>query len=213
MASNFRDALSRALPLLLFTTACIPFSVGSTARPVPEGETVESMSFFTVPNSFPGFDSTRAYPRIGADPEIRYGIDDRSDVGVRLPSYSGMVATYKRRLNGRTADPGVALAVLTGGGFVNMGDHLHIELSLLASGPENVLTPYGGVRAMQVFPINEGAVRDSPTIGGFFGLRIGGNDLSISPELGIFHDHSALGLRKNSTIIVPSITMSRSRPR
>jgi len=197
------------MPLLLLS-GCIPFTVGSTARPVAPGEMTRSMSFYTVPNSFQGYDSTRTYPRAGVDTELRYGLDDRSDLGLRVPSYSGAIINYKRRMNGATADPGFAIAVLGGGGLVNFGDHAHFELSLLASGEENEFTPYGGIRAMQVVPISQGAVKDSPTLGGFFGVRIGAHDFALSPEIGVFHDHSALGIRKGSIIVVPSITMSRT---
>ena len=209
MISFPRRLLTPALALLLAATGCIPFTVGSTARPVPAGETLRSMTFYSVPNSFKGLDSTRSYPRAGADAETRFGLDDRSDVGIRIPSYSGIVVNYKRRLNGATADPGVAYAVLGGAGLVNLGAHAHFELTFLASGPENMFTPYGGVRAMQVVPISQGAVHDTPTLGGFAGIRIGGDEFAIAPELGIFHDHSALGIRKGNIIIVPSVTISR----
>jgi hypothetical protein len=208
MFITVRKTAIRAMPVLLLS-GCIPFVVGSTARPVAPGEMMRSMSFYTVPNSFQGFDSTRDYPRAGVDAEVRYGLDDRSDIGLRIPSYSGAILNYKRRLNGATADPGVAVAVLGGAGLVNFGDHAHFELSFLASGEENDLTPYGGIRAMQVVPVTQGAVKDSPTLGGFFGVRIGTHGFAFSPEIGVFHDHSALGIRKGSIIVVPSITMSR----
>jgi hypothetical protein len=208
MFITVRKAALGSLPVLLMS-GCIPFVVGSTARPVAPGEVMQSMSFYTVPNSFQGFDSTRDYPRAGVDTELRYGLDYRSDFGLRIPTYSGAIINYKRRLNGATADPGVAVAVLGGAGLVNFGDHAHFELSFLASGEENDLTPYGGIRAMQVVPITQGAVKDSPTLGGFFGVRIGTHGFAFSPEIGVFHDHSALGIRKGSIIVVPSITMSR----
>jgi hypothetical protein len=210
MFVTFRKAALRATPVLLLA-GCIPFTVGSTARPVAPGEMMRSMSFYSVPNSFAELDSARSYPRAGMDSEIRYGLDDRSDLGLRIPSFSGAIINYKRRLNGATADPGMAVAFLGGAGLVNLGDHAHFEVSLLASGEENEFTPYGGIRAMQVVPISQGAVKDSPTLGGFFGIRIGARDYAISPEIGVFHDHSALGIRKGNIIVVPSITMSRIR--
>jgi hypothetical protein len=60
---------------------------------------------------------------------------------------------------------------------------------------------------MQVIPINKGAVHDSPTLGGFFGARIGTRTTGISPEIGVFYDHSALRLRKGNVLIVPAITI------
>jgi hypothetical protein len=170
------------------------------------------MSFFTVPNSFQ-IDSSQALARIGVDPELRYGNDDRSDFGIRFPSYSGVVVNYKRRLNGATTDPGVAIAAMYGAGILNMGNHAHVEFTIMASGPEGVFTPYGGLRAMKVFPISEGAVHDSPTLGGYAGFKLEGEWISISPELGVYHDHSALGIRKGSLIIVPAFTLTRAGAR
>src|SRR5690349_9854815 len=80
--------------------ACIPLTVGSTAKPVPVGTTTRSMSIYVVPNSFDDSINERSYPRYGVDPEVRFGLDERSDIGVRVPSFSGIVANYKRRLNG-----------------------------------------------------------------------------------------------------------------
>lgn len=211
MFSSFRFIAGLGFMAVTTVTGCIPLTVGSTARPVPAGQMTESMSFFTVPNSFQ-FDSTHASARIGVDPELRYGNDDRSDFGIRFPSYSGVVVNYKRRLNGATADPGVAIAAMGGAGILNLGNHAHVEITLMASGPEAMFTPYGGLRAMKVFPISEGAPHDSPTLGGYAGIKLQGEGISISPELGVYHDHSALGIRKGSLIIVPAITLSRSGP-
>ncbi len=202
-------AASLLATALLAIGGCIPFTVGSTARPVAPGEMTRSMSLFTVPNSFE-IDSGKALSRIGVDPEMRFGFDDKSDIGLRFPSYSGIVVNYKRRLNGNSDDPGVAIAAMGGAGVVNMGDHAHFEFTLLASGPEGNVEPYGGLRVMQVFPISDGAVKDSPPLGGFAGLKLNGHGVSLSPELGVFHDRSALGIRKGGLIIVPAITISRS---
>jgi hypothetical protein len=187
---------------------CIPFTVGSTARPVLAGERTQASSFYVIPNSF-DVDSTHSLSRMGADTEVRYGLDERSDIGLRIVGYSGGVITYKQRLDGPTTKPGFAIAAQGGVGIVNMGEHAHFEASILASGAENTITPYGGIKAMQVYPISRGAVHDSPTIGAFFGIKLG-DDYAISPEIGIFHDHSALGIRTGSLIIVPSITISRT---
>ena len=89
-----------AIVAMICSTACIPLTVGSTAKPVPVGTTVHSTSIYVVPNSFDDTLDHRSFPRYGVDPEVRFGLDDRSDVGVRVPSFSGIVANYKRRLNG-----------------------------------------------------------------------------------------------------------------
>jgi hypothetical protein len=164
---------------------------------------------YTVPNSFAGQDSVeRALPRFGADAEVRFGLDDRSDIGVRSPSFSGIVANYKRRLNGTSAAPGAPVSIMIGGGLVNWGEHLHLEATLMTSAEEKTgFTPYTGLRAMQVIPLNRGAVHDSPTLGGFVGARLGSRNAGISPEVGVFYDHSALGIRKGNLMVVPAITV------
>jgi hypothetical protein len=204
------DFMCRAVAVLpiVYITGCIPLTVGSTARPVPVGATVHSMSLYVVPNSLDDSISNRSFPRYGVDPEVRFGLDDRSDIGVRLPNMSGVVANYKRRLNGDSQAPGAATAIMVGGGLVNLGDHLHLEATLLTSGEERTtFTPYGGLRAMQVIPINRGAVHDSPTLGGFLGARIGTVTAGISPEIGVFYDRSALKLHKGNVLVVPAITI------
>jgi len=193
---------------ILCTSGCIPLTVGSTAQPVPVGTTVHSMSMYVVPNSVDDSINKRSYPRYGVDPEVRFGLDDHSDIGVRVPSFSGIVANYKRRLNGVSQAPGAATAFMVGGGLVNWGDHAHMEATLITSAEDNDrFTPYGGVRAMQVIPLNKGAVHDSPTFGGFLGARIGTRTAGISPEIGIFYDHSALRIRKGNILVVPAITV------
>jgi hypothetical protein len=193
---------------IIYTTGCIPLTVGSTAQPVPVGTTVQSTSMYVVPNSVDDSINHRSLPRYGVDPEFRFGLDDHSDIGVRAPSFSGIVANYKRRLNGVSQAPGAATAIMVGGGLVNWGDHVHLEATLITSAQDNDrLTPYGGIRAMQVIPINKGAVHDSPTLGGFLGARIGTRTAGISPEIGIFYDHSALRIRKGNVLFVPAITI------
>ena len=201
-------ARAGAVLSIVYTAGCIPLTVGSTAQPVPVGTTVHSMSMYVVPNSVDDSVDKRSFPRYGVDPEVRFGLDDRSDIGVRAPSFSGIVANYKRRLNGVSQAPGAATAIMIGGGLVNWGDHLHLEATLITSAEDNDrFTPYGGLRAMQVIPINKGAVHDSPTLGGFFGVRIGSLKAGISPELGVFYDHSALRIRKGNILFVPAITI------
>jgi hypothetical protein len=197
-----------AASFMVYIAGCIPLTVGSTAKPVPVGTTVHSMSMYVVPNSFDDSVDERSFPRYGIDPEVRFGLDDRSDIGVRAPSFSGIVANYKRRLNGVSNAPGAATAIMVGGGLVNWGDHAHLEATLITSAADNDhFTPYGGVRVMQVIPINKGAVHDSPTFGGFFGTRLGSLTAGISPEIGVFYDHSALRIRKGNILIVPAITI------
>jgi hypothetical protein len=193
---------------IVCATGCIPLTVGSTADPVPVGTTTRSLSMYAVPNSFDDSINNRSFPRYGVDAEVRFGFDERSDIGIRAPDFSGIVANYKRRLNGVSGAPGTATSLMVGGGLVNWGEHAHLEATLITSARENDrFTPYGGIRAMQVIPINRGAVHDSPTFGGFFGARLGTRDTGISPEIGVFYDNSALRIRKGSVLFVPAITI------
>jgi hypothetical protein len=207
MTSKFVVRAVTALSVVC-TAGCIPLTVGSTAQPVPVGKTSHSTSVYVVPNSVDDTVDNRSFPRYGVDAEVRFGLDDRSDIGVRVPNFSGIVANYKRRLNGVSNAPGAATSIMVGGGLVNWGDHAHLEATLITSAADNDrFTPYGGIRVMQVIPINKGAVHDSPTFGGFFGTRIGSLTAGISPEIGIFYDHSALKLHKGNILFVPAITV------
>jgi len=156
-------ALAGVAGSIVCVVGCIPLTVGSTAKPVPMGTTVHSTSVYVVPNSFDDTLDSRSFPRYGVDNEVRFGFDDHSDIGVRIPSFSGIVANYKRRLNGVTEAPGAATSIMVGGGIVNWGEHAHLEATLITSAAESDrFTPYGGLRAMQVIPIDRGAVHDLP---------------------------------------------------
>ena len=195
--------------------ACIPYAVGTTAMPVPRDSTVPALMVSAMP-AFAPFDSTRAAPWIWADAELRRGIDSVSDFGLRAVNmYTGVVVNYKRLLT-RTNEPAL-IAVMPGLGIINGGEHAHFELTLLASGRESRLrngraertpiVPYGGLRIMQVAPLNADAVHDEATMGGFVGVRFGRATMGISPEVGVFHDRSALGMRTSSVVVVPTITI------
>ena len=51
------------------------------------------------------------------------------------------------------------------------------------------------------------AVKHLPTIGLFGGLEAGGRNRGVFEELGVFYDRSALGLRSNDFVVVPSIAL------
>lgn len=194
------------LPLLL-AGACIPYATGTTAVPVPQGSLEPNLALYFVPGGMETFGGDSAGASlVGLDAEIRYGIDQRSDIGVRFPGFSGVVVNYKRRLDD-VAVQGPAVAALLGAGVVNAGEHFEFEASLIASGgPDQRLTPYGGLKTIVVFSATRAAVSDDPTVGGFAGLRIGSEGLGMSPEVAVFYDRSALELREGNWIVVPSIT-------
>jgi hypothetical protein len=194
-----------------FLSSCIAYSVGTTARPTPKGEFQPNLSVYFVPNGIEdvGSDgsvkSSLAYA--SADFEGRWGLTDHSDLGLRIPAGSGAIVNYKRLLNGTNDPSRMAVSALVGTGIVNFGNHAYFEGGLIASGPEGRHVPYGGVRAMHVVPLNSGAVHDSPTAGAFGGVRLRvGSKFSLSPELGVYHDKSALHLRKSDVLIIPSIS-------
>jgi hypothetical protein len=192
--------------------ACLPYSVGSTARTVPRGELTSATSLYVIPGAVKVPGESLQVPMRGIDPEVRWGLDDRSDIGFRAPSMNGAVVTYKRRLDGPSSDPGAGIAGMGGIGFVNGGEHGYFELTFIASGRESpIATPYGGLRVMQVVPLSETAVQDDPTSGGFLGLRLGSRDLGVSPEIGVYYDRSALHVRDRRVIFVPSITIHGDR--
>ena len=187
--------------------ACIPYTVGSTAQTVPQGEVRQATTMYWIPNAARlGEDRAATLP--GLDGEARWGLSGSTDVGLRVTSLSGMVVSLKHRLRGGAHPDSAAVSIMPGLGIVNGGEHAHVELSLVASGrTRGRVTPYGGLRVMQVAPITEGAVHDSPTAGGFLGLRLGSDELGVAPEVGVFYDRSALGMRDRRVIVVPSITV------
>lgn len=195
-------------PLLL--TSCIAYSVGTTARPVAQGEFHPNVSLYFVPNGIEdvnedgGTDESLAYASV--DFEGRWGLSDRSDLGLRVPP-GGAIINYKRMLNPVNDPERSAVAVMGGAGIVNWGNHAYFELGLITSGREDRSVPYGGVRAMHVLPLSSGAVSDTPTVGFFGGVRMRvGANFSLSPELGVYYDKSALEIRERDIIVIPSIT-------
>ena len=203
-------ALAVAL-LLIASTGCLPYTVGSTAETVPVGTTTATSSYYFIPNGFKRPEDTVAAPLTGVDREWRHGLDARSDFGLRLTSGLGAVMNYKHRVRDY-GDNGPAVAYMVGGGIVNAGLHAHLEGTLIASGNERgSVVPFGGVRAMQVFPISAGAVHDLPTLGAFGGVQVGDGPFAVRPELGVYYDQSALHVRSGNFIVVPAITLQRRR--
>lgn len=211
-------SLRRFFPLLpagVLLVACTPYAVHTTAQPLAEGERSVTSIMTVVPNGA-NFDSAgNRYSVPSLDVDIRHGVDERNDVGVRINSSSGVIMTVKHRLDGRSAKPGAATALLAGAGFVNFGQHAHFEATLIRSGdPDRDWVPYGGLRVIQVLPMSSAAVRDDPTAGAFGGLRMGSGALGmgLGLEVGVFYDRSALELRRNRVIVVPSVSIQqRSR--
>ncbi|MCY7378377.1 MAG: hypothetical protein LH467_03440 [Gemmatimonadaceae bacterium] len=210
MRTLIRRVIAASPVVFAATTACLPYTVGTTAQTVPARETTRSTSWYFIPNAIKVPGDSIAGPLAGSNLEYRRGLDQRSDFGLRLLP-GGVTADYKRRLNTDLSGAGTAFAYSAGGGIVNAGEHLMLQATLIASGREDAsLVPYGGIRAMHVVPITQGAVTDKPTLGVFGGVQIGDAEFAIRPELGVFYDHSALGLRSRDLIFVPAITLRRA---
>jgi hypothetical protein len=209
LVARSRWTARAALPVLLLSlgTACTPYAVHTTARPLARGERSSSTIVSVVPFSdTQGDSSSVARPNI--DIEARFGIDDQSDVGIRVNGFSGAIVNYKRRLDGPSSRDAAATAIMAGAGFVNAGQHAHFEFTLLRSARDkDGMVPYGGLRAIQVVRLSENVPHDQPTIGLFGGSRFGTSKLGASVELGVFYDRSALGLRKSDLVIVPSVAV------
>jgi hypothetical protein len=200
-----------ALAVLLSAGACIPYATGTTALTTPPREMVPSASVYFIPGGLERLTTDSVSGSyFGIDSEFRMGLDERSDLGIRAAGWVGLVLNYKHRIDGRPGADGPALSYMVGGGVVNAGEHGYVEASLLASGrpagEQARVTPYGGVKVMHVIPLIDEAVSDDPTAGVFAGLRIGNEVFAISPEIAVFHDRSALGLRDRDWIVVPSFT-------
>ena len=205
-----RQSLWIPLGLSVSLTSCIAYSVGTTARPVPKGEFQPNLAAYFVPGGIdsPGNDAAEdSLAYASADFEGRWGLSDRSDLALRAPAGSGVIVTWKRMLNAVNDPDATAVSTVLGGGIVNFGNHAYVEAGLIASGREDDLVPYGGLRAMHVVPISSGAVSDTPTAGVFGGIRFRvGTNFSLSPEVGVYYDPSALGLRERNVIVIPSVT-------
>jgi len=200
---------------LLLGTGCVPYPAATTAHPVDEDASPSvSTSVYAIPNGIDLLRDSTAVTEPGAeaffgiDNSIRFRINEDADFGVRLPTFSGFIFNYKHRLAG-TDSSSFALAGMAGTGVVNLGLHWHFGATVVASGPESAdVTPYGGVRGMQVVPLSEAAVTDSPTLGGFVGLRIGDAKFGLTPEVGVYYDEPALEVSQNQNVLfVPSLTI------
>ena len=207
-----RSALLAALAL----GGCLPYSVGQTAATAPVNEVVVSQSSQFVPVDSPfgegdGCEESCQADEAGGgyvslDAEVRVGLTERSDLGVRLVGGAGFGVTYKNRLT-PSGGP-VEVAVIGGGGVLNGGQHAYGEATVVVSGRLRApVVPYGGLRGFATAPVAPGAVRDAPTVGGFGGLRVGTAQAGVSAEVGVFRDPSALGLRERDLVVVPSVTV------
>lgn len=214
IGSSSRSLRAGALLALLSSAACLPYTVGSTAQTVPQGNVVRTSNASFVIGGRGRFDDTASsqtadFPNLlTSDQEIRYGLSDYSDVGLRVASASGLVFNYKRRHAGAAHPDSAGFATMWGAGIVNWAEHAFFESTILWSGNRRgQATPYGGLRAMHVLPINPGAANDTPSAGLFFGLRLGSMEMGVTPEIAVYYDEPVLGTRSGNFVFVPSVTL------
>lgn len=219
-----RPGCLQFLAVMVTTSGCMPYTVGHTALPARERQVNVTTSLFGIDKRKNVHDAVRlretggktivedriaGWNYVGIDMEARAGVSNRADVGIRLASGQGVVVSYMRKLNGTTETPGPNVSVMVGAGVVNFPRFGVGEVSLLASGDEaGRVTPYGGVRAMNTFPLKSRYPHDPLTLGAFFGSRFGRAGGGISPEIGIFYDRPYQGLiKRGNLLVVPSVSI------
>ena len=198
----------------LAANGCIPYAVGTTAEPAPVGTVVPSTVALVAVgqpkiNADPG-DPDERTTSFSFDSEARFGLDERSDAGVRLAGSSGIVATYKRQLT-PSGPRRIATAVMVGGGLLGLGSHAHFEGTFVGSWPYSpTMTPYGGLRVQHALALGDDDPTPNPAIGAFAGVWLGEPDLGVSPELGIFYSPTD-AFMETDWVVVPSITVHGGR--
>lgn len=183
----------------------MPYNIGQTARTTPTGQAVPSATFQYASGDRLREPSDDGGPAVMLSNGVRLGLDEHSDIGLRVVGL-GAVVTYGRRLRGVPGtDAGTTL--LAGGGILlGDGGHTHLEASIVtSSAPIGELTPYGGVRAQYLGPF--GSDNESGgAVGVFGGIRFGEPDLAIAPEVGIFYSPSNR-VNESNWIVAPSVTV------
>ncbi len=189
--------------LAALPVGCLPYTMGATAATVPRDSVTALVSLSSGSTAI----ATRSEYDIRLptlDVEARAGIDGSSDVGLRVTSLSGLVASYKRRLIGAADGPAVAGQLEAG--VVHLGDHGLAGLSLLASGSEAaVAAPFMGARVLALAPLRTRAARSGPVAGGFAGLRFGAGRVALLPEVAVFRDPNQGDRRGRQWFVVPAL--------
>ena len=210
-------ALAGASLLSLACTGCISYTVGMGAETVAPGERASSSSVNLVPGTIgDSVNSTSGTPtrRPSIDSDFRFGLDDRTDLGVRVNTYSGFMLTWKRQLTRADTSARVEnrarTAIMLGTGLVNMAEHAAVEATITTSAPwTNAGQFYAAARVTQVVAITGTARRDDPVFGFAFGHLFGDRSNSVGPELGVYYDRSVLGLNSSRILVIPSIVVRR----
>ena len=205
-------ATASCAAILLLCTGCISYTVGMGAETTAPGETSSSTSLNVVPGTLKESGGTTPTRRPSVDTEIRYGLNPRTDIGFRLATYSGVIATWKRQItrpdSSRMIENRPRTSIMLGGGLINGGEHAAWEATLISSGAWSTAGQfYGAARATQAVAVTGTARRDDPVFGLAIGYLLGTRESSIGPELGVYYDRSALGVNTNRILVIPSIVV------
>ena len=205
-------AIAIGTAIAVLCSGCISYTVGMGAETTPMGETSSSTSLNMVPGTLKESAGTTPTRRPSVDTEVRYGLSPRTDIGFRLATYSGVIATWKRQLSrpdsSKMIENRARTALMIGGGLINGAEHAAWEVTLIQSGPWSAAgQPYGAVRATQAVAVTGTAGKDDPVFGMVFGYLLGNRERSFGPELGVYYDRSALGLNTNRILVIPSIVV------
>ncbi len=193
----------------------MPYTSGLTARPVPQGTIQRSITISTVwPGAF--LRDSIAIPLPWPDAAVRWPIDARTDVGVRLPS--ALIVSLRRQVIGEGIQ-GLAAAVEGAVGLTFEGKP-HAGATVTVSGSETGrVTPYGGARALLtgagdrplgLQQVLSGVTREARTmqaVGAFLGVRLGGMDRGVAPELGVFLVRPGFASFPRRVVLVPGFTI------
>lgn len=198
--------------LLMLLTGCISYTVGQGAETTPISERTSSSSINWIPGTLDDAPGAKRVRRPSVDSEIRIGLDDRTDIGFRIATYSGFMVAWKRQLTradtSHVPENRMRTALMLGAGILNVGEHAGVEATLIASGPWSAVGQvYGALRAIQVAPLTSTARHDDPVAGISLGYLFGDRTSSMGPELGVYYDRSVLGLNTNRILIIPSLVV------
>jgi hypothetical protein len=203
-------ALLLPVVLCILMAGCISYTVGQGAETTAPGERAYSSSLNFVPGTLGDRETSASTRRPSVDSDIRWGVDDRTDIGFRIATYSGFMLTWKRQLtrpdSSKMIENRARTALMLGGGLLNAFEHAGVEATLITSSKWSPAGQwYGAARAIQVIPITNSAKSDDPVIGVAIGHLFGTQDRSMGPELGVYYDRSTLGLNRNRILVIPSV--------
>ncbi len=200
--------------LLWLLTGCISYTVGQGAETTPPTERASSSSINWVPGTLGDEPGAKRTSRPSVDSDVRFGIDERTDVGFRIATYTGFMVTWKRQLtrvdSSAAPENRARTAIMLGGGILNAGEHAGVEATLITSSPWSTVGQwYGALRAIQVAPLTPTAREDDPVVGLTIGHLFGDRKSSMGPELGVYYDRSVLGLNTSRVLFIPSLVVRR----